>query len=235
MAQVGGLTTSHECLFPKKEIRSIRLQTVPAPASTSSISSPHNIVSIWYKMNGICANSQTSTFGNCASSEGFLPQFCFWLCIQSFNYFQWMVHFFSSDPFYNKYVHLPGASSQVLPQIHYNPKFWPFFKDALSALNGSYFANAPPWALWPFCWNCKGFISQNCLFACSFNFLFTYAMTGRRGQQLMHVFGKMHAQRILSFPLVNIILWMLAILHAKNSSSHTKMYAIILLNGVVLV
>jgi DDE superfamily endonuclease len=92
-----------------------------------------------------------------------------------------MVHFLSSDPFYSKYVHLPGASSQVLPQICYNPKFWPFFKDALGTLDGSHFASAPPQAQQPFCRNRKGFISQNCLFACSFDLLFVYAMTGREG------------------------------------------------------
>ena len=92
-----------------------------------------------------------------------------------------MVNFFSSEPFYSKYVHLPGANSQVLPSIHYNPKFWPFFKDALGALHGSHFASSPPRAQRPFCRNRKGFISQNCLFACSFDMLFLYAMTGWEG------------------------------------------------------
>ena len=92
-----------------------------------------------------------------------------------------MVHFFSSDPFYSKYVCLPGASSQVLPQICYDPKFLPFFKDALSVLDGSHFASSPPRAQQPFCRNHKGFISQNCLFVCSFDFLFVYAMTSWEG------------------------------------------------------
>ena len=52
---------------------------------------------------------------------------------------------------------------------------------------------------------------------------------------MMHVSGMMHVQKILSFLMVNIILQMLAILHVKNFSSHTKMYAITLLNRVVLV
>ena len=55
-----------------------------------------------------------------------------------------MVRFFSSDPFYSKYVQLPGADSQVLPQIRNNPKFWPYFKDALGVLDGSHFASVPP-------------------------------------------------------------------------------------------
>jgi hypothetical protein len=92
-----------------------------------------------------------------------------------------MVQFFSSDPFYSKYVQLPGANSQVLPQICNNPKFWPYFKDALGALDGSHFASAPPRAQRPFCRNRKGFISHNCLFACSFDLLFVYAMTGWEG------------------------------------------------------
>ena len=92
-----------------------------------------------------------------------------------------MLFIFSLEPFYSKYVWLPGANSQVLPQIRYNPKFWPFFEDALGALDGSHFHCAPPWSLQAFCWNRKGFLSQNCLFACSFDLLFVYAMTGWEG------------------------------------------------------
>ena len=66
-----------------------------------------------------------------------------------------MVHFFSSDPFYPKYVCMPGASSLVPPKIRYNPKFWPFFKDALGAIDGSHFASAPPQEEQPFCRNRK--------------------------------------------------------------------------------
>ena len=62
-----------------------------------------------------------------------------------------------------------------------NIKFWPFFKNTLGALGGSHFASAPSQAQQPFCRSCKGFISQNCLFACSFDFLLVYAMTGWEG------------------------------------------------------
>ena len=93
-----------------------------------------------------------------------------------------MVHFFSSDPFYPKYVCMPGAGSLVPPKIRYNPTF---FKDALGAIDGSHFASAPPQEERPFCRNRKGFVSQNCLFACSFDFLFVflfvYALTGWEG------------------------------------------------------
>ena len=146
-----------------------------------------------------------------------------------------MVHFFSSDPFYSKYVHLPGASSQVLPQICYNPKFLPFFRDALSVLDGSHFASSPPWAQWPFCQNHKDFISQNCLFACSFDFLFVYAMTSWEGSANdARVWADVHSKNFV-IPMANIISQMLAILPAENYSPNTKMYAIILPNGVMLV
>ena len=56
-----------------------------------------------------------------------------------------------------------------------------------------------------------------------------------RGQQIMHMSGKVHVQNFLLFLMVDTILWMLVILHAKNSSSHTIMYVITLQNGVVLV
>ena len=109
-----------------------------------------------------------------------------------------MVIFFSSDPFYGKYVRLPGASSPVLPQIRHNPKFWSFFKDALGALDGSHFASAPPPAQRPFCRNRKGFVSQNCLMACSFDLLFVYAMTGWEGSANdAHIWEDAHSKNLI--------------------------------------
>jgi hypothetical protein len=108
--------------------------------------------------------------------------FCGWIyCDRRFSYFRKMLHIFSSPPFYTKYVQIPGVDDPVLPQIRNNPKFWPYFKDALAAIDGSHIHSAPPASERAFCRNRKGFISQNCLFACSFDLKFVYSFTGWEG------------------------------------------------------
>jgi DDE superfamily endonuclease len=92
-----------------------------------------------------------------------------------------MLFIFSAPPFYTKYVQLPTANDPVPSQICNNPKFWPYFKDALGALDGSHIHSSPPASERRFSRNCKGFISQNCLFGCSFALLFVYAYTGWEG------------------------------------------------------
>ena len=72
-----------------------------------------------------------------------------------------MVLIFSSRPFYTNYVHLPTHNNPVPPEIRNNPKFWPYFKDALGALDGSHIYSAPPASEQPICRNRKGFVSQN--------------------------------------------------------------------------
>jgi hypothetical protein len=90
---------------------------------------------------------------------------------------------FSSPPFYTTHVRLPTADtgSDVPPEIRNNPKFWPFFKDCLGAIDGSHIHSAAPASERPSHRNRKGFISQNCLFICSFSLQFLYALTGWEG------------------------------------------------------
>jgi DDE superfamily endonuclease len=92
-----------------------------------------------------------------------------------------MTTIFSSPPFYVKYVHLPTANSGVPPEIRSNPKFWPFFKDCLGAIDGSHIHSAPPAVERASRRNRKGFLSQNCLFICSFSLWFLYVLTGWEG------------------------------------------------------
>jgi hypothetical protein len=92
-----------------------------------------------------------------------------------------MLFIFSSHPFYTKCVHLPTADDPVPPEIRNQPKFWPYFKDALGALDGSHLHCAPPAYDRSAYRNRKGFVSQNCLFACSFGLQFVYAYTGWEG------------------------------------------------------
>ena len=82
---------------------------------------------------------------------------------------------------YTENVHLPRDIDPISPQIHNNTKFWPYFKNALGALDSSHIHSAPPASEWAFFQNCKGFVSQNCLFGCSFDLRFVYALTGWEG------------------------------------------------------
>jgi hypothetical protein len=92
-----------------------------------------------------------------------------------------MLVVFSSPPFYSKYVHLPSADEPVPQKIHRNPKFWPFFQDAIGALDGSHIHATPPAFERAAYRDRKGLVSQNCLFACDFDMNFTYVLTGWEG------------------------------------------------------
>lgn len=92
-----------------------------------------------------------------------------------------MTNIFSSAPFYTKYIQQPLSSFSVAQYLEGNPKLYPFFKDAIGAIDGSHIAAAPPSSLRVACRNRKGQLSQNCLFSCSFDMRFTYALTGWEG------------------------------------------------------
>lgn len=92
-----------------------------------------------------------------------------------------MLIIFSSPPFYTKYVRLPTEFDPTPPQIRNEPKFWPFFKNAIGAIDGSHINSAPPASERPLCRNRKGFVSQNCLFCCNFGLQFVYSLTGWEG------------------------------------------------------
>jgi len=84
-----------------------------------------------------------------------------------------MLFIFSSHPFYTKYVCLPSIDDPVLPKIYDNPKFWPYFKDIIGAINGSHIHSVSPLN--------EQSASQNCLFTCSFDLKFVFAYTGWEG------------------------------------------------------
>ena len=97
-----------------------------------------------------------------------------------FRYFLSILSVLSSPPFYTTYVHLPPHDI-TSSYIHNNPKFWPFFKDVIGAIDGSHINASPPATLRPMYRNRKGVVSQNCLFACNFNLHFVYSLTGWEG------------------------------------------------------
>lgn len=98
-----------------------------------------------------------------------------------FRYFKKMTHIFSCAPFNTEYVKQLTPDDPLPPHFVNNPKLWPFFSHALGAIDGSHIHLAATSEHRDACRNRKGFISQNCLFCCSFDLHFTYALTGWEG------------------------------------------------------
>ena len=69
----------------------------------------------------------------------------------------------------------------ISSKLYDNSKLWPFFQGCLGAIDGSHIHLSPPSTLPSLYQNCKGFLSQNCLFICNFNMQFTYILTGWEG------------------------------------------------------
>lgn len=92
-----------------------------------------------------------------------------------------MVHIFSTPPFYANYIKQITPHDPPASYLRQNTKFWPYFEHVLGAIDGSHIHLSAPSFLHDSCRNRKGFLSQNCLFVCSFDFLFSYAVTGWEG------------------------------------------------------
>ncbi|EGO00755.1 hypothetical protein SERLA73DRAFT_71733 [Serpula lacrymans var. lacrymans S7.3] len=58
-------------------------------------------------------------------------------------YFKEILFVFSSTPIYTNYVHLPSANDPMPPKVLNNPKFYPFFSDAIGAIDGTHITCAP--------------------------------------------------------------------------------------------
>ncbi|KIN97299.1 hypothetical protein M404DRAFT_92940, partial [Pisolithus tinctorius Marx 270] len=58
-------------------------------------------------------------------------------------YFKKILFAFSSHDIYSKYIRLPRSDAPVHPTIHNNPKFFPFFADAIGAINRTHIVCAP--------------------------------------------------------------------------------------------
>ena len=87
---------------------------------------------------------------------------CICLFIRCFNQ---ILNAVTSPMFYYTYVKLPTQSTPLDSYISENPKFYPFFKGALGALNGTHISAHPLAAEHSRYCNCKGGISQNVLAA----------------------------------------------------------------------
>lgn len=97
------------------------------------------------------------------------------------SYFKKMLFIFSSPPFYSNHVKLPKESDPIPPEIHNNPIFFRYLKDALGTIDVSHIHFAPTAYLHNLYQNRKCFKSQNCLFACLFCLRFCYTVTRWEG------------------------------------------------------
>jgi hypothetical protein len=92
-----------------------------------------------------------------------------------------MVYIISSPPFYTSYVRQPDTNNPPANILSLNRKLWPWFRSALGAIDGSHI-HAHPRGKKHFLYrNRKGFYSINCLFCCTWDLLFSYALTGWEG------------------------------------------------------
>lgn len=98
----------------------------------------------------------------------------------SFRYFYCVLNCVTSKQFYQCYVKLPQPNL-TLPDIRKNPKFYPFFKDVLGALDGTHidaFVNESDLARFR---NRKGAITQNVLVACTLDGRVSFVLSGWEG------------------------------------------------------
>ena len=72
------------------------------------------------------------------------------------------------------------ASTPLAAVIDGSPHFW-FLHNCIRAVDGTHIHAFVCQENHPSMHNCKGFLSQNCLFICDFNFFFTYVLTGWDG------------------------------------------------------
>ena len=91
-----------------------------------------------------------------------------------------MLHFFSAAPFYTAQVRSPTANTLISPVITDDPRFR-FFCDCVGAVDGTHIHAFTSIKHHHHMHNHKGFLSQNCLFICDFDFFFTYVLTGSDG------------------------------------------------------
>ena len=89
--------------------------------------------------------------------------------------------YFSSPPFYTDNVHLPHDHSPIPPEIQKNPKFFPFFEDALGVIDGTHINCSPTTTDWQVACDRKGTVTQNCLTICGFDMKFIYVFSSWDG------------------------------------------------------
>ena len=102
----------------------------------------------------------------------------FYLFIRCFNL---ILNSVTSQAFYNIYIKQPTLTTPLDPYIANNPKFHPFFQDALGAIDGTHICAHPPASAQARYRNRKSGLSQNVLAATTFNMHFCYILSGWEG------------------------------------------------------
>lgn len=111
-----------------------------------------------------------------------------------------MLLFFSSPPFYTDLVHLPRADDPIPSEIANNPKFYPFFKDAVGAIDGTHINCTPTAEQRQAARDYKGTLTTNCLAACTFDLQFLYIISGWEGSATDSLM--FHDARITDLPVL---------------------------------
>ena len=143
-----------------------------------------------------------------------------------------MLTIFSSLSFYTNLVHLPHETDPIPSEICDNPKRYPFFHDAIGAIDGTHIACAPSEREHAVTRNRKGLLTQNCLIACSFDLRFTYVLSGWEGSaEDVRSYLIMPDRLISQFQMGQIILPMLVSPSALSFWSLTEVSVTIWLTG----
>lgn len=88
----------------------------------------------------------------------------------------------------NDWIDLPPSddhSVPLAPRIRNDPKFFPFFKDCVGAMDGSLLPLSVP-ASEAAAHRCrKGFLAQNIFASCDFDLTFQYILAGWKGSAML--------------------------------------------------
>ncbi len=135
----------------------------------------------------------------------------------------------SSPPFYSAHVRLPTVNDAVPSEILSNPKFFPFFKDCLGAMDGTHINCCPSAEERHLACDRKGGVTQNTLACCGFDLRFQYMLSGWDGCAQMPACITTPVYLILPSHLVNTIWPMLGLECVTLYWFHTVAFAIILI------
>lgn len=90
-----------------------------------------------------------------------------------------MLRALTDSDFYRQYVTLPDLDTP--PEIKDDPRFFPYFEDAIGATDGTLINANPPLDIRGRWRDRKGDLTWNVLAACRFNMLFCYVLSGWEG------------------------------------------------------
>ena len=96
------------------------------------------------------------------------------------SYFKKTLDILAAPPFYTTYIHFP-VNNTIPSKIQCNLKFYLYFHNTISAIDGFHISATPSGHLCLPYHNHKGFLSQNMLFVFNFNLKFMYTLTGWEG------------------------------------------------------